>query len=83
MNWREDKTLLVLCVGIVFFTVMVCLVVYTKADDVQLYTLFAGVFGQFTGALMMHLRGEKATPPGTTTATTTATITETPQEPKA
>ncbi len=80
MTWREDKTLIILCVGIVFFTVMVCVADYTKADDVQLYTLFAGVFGQFTGALMMHLRGEKPTPPGSTTVTETSQITETPQK---
>jgi hypothetical protein len=67
MNWREDKTLIVLCAGLLFFSVMVLMVVLWKPSDGQLYTLFAGVFGQFSGALMMHLKpSEKIQQPGTT-----------------
>lgn len=65
MSWREDKTLIVLCGGLFFFTAMVMTVVYTRAEDVQLYALFSGVFGQFSGALMMHLKGERVSPPTT------------------
>jgi uncharacterized membrane-anchored protein len=62
MNWERDKTLIVLCSGMVFFAGLVMLVTYTRSEDVQLYGLFAGVFGQFSGALMMYLKAEKMPP---------------------
>lgn len=80
MNWREDKTLIVLCGGLFFFTLMVMIVVYTK-DDVELYALFAGVFGQFSGALFMYLKGEKVPPAGSTTVVNTEQITKVPPDP--
>lgn len=81
MNWREDKTLIVLCGGLLFFTFMVMVVVYTRSEDVQLYALYAGVFGQFSGALFMHLKGGSAPPPGSTTVTSTAQVVKTPADP--
>ena len=52
---------------------------YTK-DDVELYALFAGVFGQFSGALFMHLKGEKAPPPGSTTVSSIEQVSSVPPE---
>ncbi len=83
MNWRDDKTLIVLCGGIMLFTVVTIAVVAMWQTDGQIYTLFAAAFGQFTGALMMHLKTDKAPPPGTTTVTNTAQVTSVPpEEPK-
>lgn len=56
--WERDKTLIVLCGGLLFFAGMVMIVVYTDGDDIELYGLFAAVFSQFSGALMMHLKTE-------------------------
>ncbi len=82
MTLREDKTLIVLLGGLFFFTCMVMIVVYTK-DDVQLYALFSGVFGQFSGGLMMYLRVTPAAPPGSVTDTQIHRRTEVPQDPPA
>ncbi len=82
MNWREDKTLLVLCSGLVFFAFLTITVVVIWPQDAQVYTLFGGVFSQFSGALMMHLTGGKAAPAGSTTITSTEQVTRIPQEPK-
>lgn len=72
MNWKDDKTLLVLCGGLLFETAMVLVVVYSKGNDSELYGLFAGILNQFAGALFMFLQGKKAPvpeppPPGSTT----------------
>ncbi len=80
MNWREDKTLIVLASGSLFYTLILLLVIWWKPEDGTVWQLFSGILTGFIGALGLHLKGEKATPPGTTTATTTATITEIPQE---
>lgn len=53
-----DTTLAVLCGGLVLFAAITIGIVVAIPKDGQLYTLFAGVFGQFSGALMMHLRSE-------------------------
>ncbi len=82
MNWREDKTLIVLSAFTVLFALMTLLVAWFRPNDGQTYQTVATQLAGFSGALVMHLRGEKATPPGTTTATTTATVTETPAEAK-
>ena len=81
MNWREDRTLIVLCSGLFFYTIIVLAVVYTK-DDVQLYSLFSGVFGQFSGALFMHMRGDKVPPAGSTTETQVTQVSSVPPEVK-
>ncbi len=80
MNWREDKTLFVLCGGLFFFTAMVFIVVYTK-DDVELYALFAGILGQFSGALFMFLKLDKAPPAGSTTDVISRQVTKIPPDP--
>lgn len=82
MNWREDKTLIILSGFTVFFALVTLLVVWFRPSDGQTYQTFVTQLAGFSGALIMHLRGEKVPPPGSTTATTTATVTEIPQEPK-
>ena len=71
MSWKEDKTLIVLVGGLVFETLMVLVVVYSKGNDSELYGLFAGILNQFAGALFMFLQGKKSgvvdPPPGSTT----------------
>lgn len=81
MNWREDKTLVVLCCAVVAFTgVFLVIVYFPPRGDVALTTSAALLSGSFT-ALMKHLPGgEKATPPGSTTVTNTAQVTETPPD---
>lgn len=77
MNWERDKTLIVLLSGLVFFTVCVLGVCYTKPDDGQLYTLFSGAFGYFLGALGMHLKTKESPPPDTQVETTSTSHTKT------
>jgi hypothetical protein len=51
----------ILCGATLFFAALTCLVVYTRPDDGQLYTLFAAAFGNFSGGLMTYLQVNKAT----------------------
>lgn len=81
MNWRDYSTLIVLCGFTLFFTLMVLLVDWFRPDDGQVYSVFTGLLTGFAGALMMHLKGEKITPPGTTTVTQIDQVTKTPVEP--
>lgn len=80
MNWREDKTLIVLANGVTFFTIVTILVVVFWPNDGQLYTLFGSVFSQFAGALILHLKTDRVAPAGSTTVTNTAQVTTTPEE---
>jgi len=80
MSWREDKTLIVLCGFSIFYTLVLLLIIWWKPNDASIWQLFSGILTGFIGALGLHLKGERVSPPGTTTATTTATITEVPQE---
>ena len=77
MKWDIDKTLIILCSGIAFFGALVILCEIFWPNDSQLYTLFSTAFGNFSGALMLHLRpSEKVTQPA---GSTTATVTQTEQ----
>jgi hypothetical protein len=67
VNWREDKTLLTLGFFTVFFAVVVLLLIWLRNDDGQSYQTYAGLLTGFAGALMMHLKGEKVPPAGSTT----------------
>jgi hypothetical protein len=80
MNWERDKTLLVLISGLVFFTLITLLVVYTLPIDGQTYTLFAGAFGFFLGALGHHLNTGQGPLPNTKTETSQKTETNTISE---
>jgi flagellar biosynthesis/type III secretory pathway M-ring protein FliF/YscJ len=81
VNWREDKTLIILGSAMVFFAVIVLIVVYLRPEDTQLYTLFATVFSNFSGALMLHLTREKVPPAGSTTVTDTHMASSVPPVP--
>lgn len=56
--WQRDKTLIVLCIGMMVFAGLVMVVAYTDGEDIELYGLFASMFSQFGGALMMYLKSE-------------------------
>lgn len=77
-NWREDKTLIVLSGSMFVFAIIVLIVVYIRPEDTQLYTLFATVFSNFSGALMLHLTREKVPPAGSTTDTQVHQVTQIP-----
>lgn len=58
--------LIILCAGIVFFSALVLgVAVYLSANQ-AVYTLFAGILGNFSGGLMvyMNLKQPPGGPPG-------------------
>ena len=63
VNWREDKTLIILFASMMLFVLVVLLVVVLRPSDTVLYTLFSGSFSNFSGALLLHLTREKVAPP--------------------
>lgn len=63
MNWHEDKTLLILCGSVVFFTFVTMTVVYTRPTDTQFYQLFSTTLSGFAGALLLKLTGKDGEPP--------------------
>lgn len=71
MNWREDKTLIILFGSMLVFVLVVLVVVWLRPNDTVLYTLFATSFSNFSGALLLHLTREKVAPAGSTTDTET------------
>lgn len=83
MTWREDKTLLVLAAFTVLFAAITLLVVWLRPNDGQTYQTFVTQLAGFSGALMMHLKGEKVAPPGSTTVTNVEQVTKVPQDPPA
>ncbi len=84
MTWREDKTLMVLGFFAVFYTAVLLLVLWWKPNDGTVWTFFSALPNGFIGALMMHLKGDKVPPAGSTTVTTVDQVTKIPpQEPTA
>ncbi len=81
MNWREDKTMIVLSAGLMFFTAVTLGVVWLRSEDIEIYSLFAQAFSAFLGALMMHLKGDKVPPAGSTTVVDSKQITQVPPDP--
>ena len=77
---KGDKAMLVLCSFTVFFTGITLAVVYFRPNDGQTYTIFSSLLTGFAGALLMHLKGDRPTPPGSTTVTQMEQITKTPPE---
>ena len=67
MNWREDKTLIVLWSTAIFLGILVVAVVLLRPDDTMLYTLFSTQFSGFSGALVLHLTRDRVAPAGSTT----------------
>jgi hypothetical protein len=67
MNWREDKTLIILFGSMLIFIGVVLVVVLVRPSDPVLYTLFSTSFSNFSGALLLHLTREKVAPAGSTT----------------
>ncbi len=80
MNWREDKTLIVLAFMTVFFTGIVLIIVWQRPNDGQTYSVFTTLLTGFAGALTMHLKGERAAPAGSTIVTNTAQVVKTPPD---
>lgn len=81
MNWRDDKVILVLCFFTMMFSGITLTVVWLRPSDGQTFQTFTGLLSGFTGALLMHLRGEKGPPPGSTILTQSVQQTKTPPEP--
>ena len=81
VNWREDKTLIVLWSTAVFLGCLVVLVVCLRPQDEMLYTLFSTQFSGFAGALVLHLTRDKVPPDGSTTTTKIDQTTVTPPAP--
>ena len=81
MNWREDKTLIVLWSTGVFLGIVVVVVVYLRPEDTMLYTLFSTQFSGFLGALVLHLTREKVAPAGSTTEVQTHVVSKVPPDP--
>jgi hypothetical protein len=81
MNWREDKTLIILFGSMLIFIVVVLVVVLLRPSDVVLYTLFSTSFSNFSGALLLHLTREKVAPAGTTTVTDSHVASSVPPAP--
>lgn len=67
INWREDKTLIILFCSMLIFLVVTVVVVILRPSDTVIYTLFSGSFSNFSGALLLHLTREKVAPAGSTT----------------
>ncbi len=67
MTWREDKTLIVLGFFAIFYTAVLLLVLWWKPNDGTVWTFFSALPNGFIGALMMHLKGDKAAPAGSVT----------------
>jgi hypothetical protein len=80
LNWREDKTLLILCAFTFFFTMVTLSVVWLRPTDGQTYQTCSGLLTGFAGALMMHLKGEKVPPAGSTTDVQTHQVVKIPPE---
>lgn len=78
MTWREDKTLLVLAIFTVFFAAITLFVTWLRPSDGQLYQTFVTQLAGFSGALMMHLKGDKVPPAGSVTDTQVHQRTEIP-----
>ena len=78
MNWREDKTLIILFCSMLIFLVVTVAVVILRPSDTVIYTLFSGSFSNFSGALLLHLTREKAAPAGSTTDTATHQVSSVP-----
>jgi hypothetical protein len=81
VNWREDKTLIILFASMMLFVLVVLLVVVLRPSDTVLYTLFSGSFSNFSGALLLHLTREKVAPAGSTTDTATHQVSSVPPAP--
>ena len=78
MTWREDKTLFTLSFFTVLFAVTALVVVFWRPEDGALYQTFSGLLTGFAGALMMHLKGDKGPPAGSTTETQVTQVTSVP-----
>ena len=82
MNWREDKTLVTLSFFTILFACTALVVTFWRPEDGALYQTFSGLLTGFAGALMMHLKGDKASPSGSVTETQTTQVSSVPAEPK-
>ena len=88
MDPERRLTIAIYTFGMLFFTLIVLVVVYTRPDDGQLYTLFAGAFSTFLGALIGYLQGsaalkKTATPPASPAVPAAPTTPETEPSPTA
>ena len=59
---ERNKTILILCSGLVFFTAVTILTSVIWPNDEQMFTVFSSAFTAFLGATMMHLRGDHQDP---------------------
>ena len=83
MKWRDEKTLIMLAAGTLFFTGVTLFVSYTRPNDGQLYTLFGTMVSGFSSALLLHLKPNTAPPPpGSTTVADVHQVTQTPPDPE-
>lgn len=82
-RWRDDRTLVVLCFFIIFYTGILLIVLAWKPNDGTVWTLFSTILTGFVGALGLHLKGDKTPPAGSTTVTSVEQVTKIPQEPSA
>lgn len=62
MKPAGDTTLIVLCGGLLMFSFITIGVAAFMAGNQAIYTLFAGIVGNFSGGLMMYLHLNQ--PPG-------------------
>ena len=81
MNWREDKSVLVLGFFTLFFSVVSLLIVWLRPSDGQTYQTFVSLLSGFVGAFLLHLNPQKVAPPGTTTVTDTHVASSVPPAP--
>ena len=53
---RFDKTLWILSMGLLVYSLVVIGVTVVLPGNKELYTLFAGILGAFSGGLFMYLK---------------------------
>jgi hypothetical protein len=83
MNWREDKTLILLSFFTVFFAGITLYCAIKLPDDGQTFTLFSAATMAMVGCLQGWVKPpEKTPPPGSTTTVTTQQeqVTNTPPQ---
>ena len=81
MNWRDDKTVIVLCFFTIFFAVVTIGIVCFRPQDGEIRAVFTGLLGSFAGALIMYLKVDKSIPPGSTVISKVEQTTKTPEVP--
>jgi len=85
MNWREYKTLIVLCFFTLFFSAVTIGVAWIRPNDGTTFTAFLGLTTSFAGSILKDLPGGKNAPvpppPGSTTVSHVEQVVKTPPDP--